>query len=636
MIVMFATRAGYAQSNSFTPHCDGSNDTTQFSAIIATIGANRGTIRLTADGPRCAIDNLTIPANVTLDNTDGIGIKVNTGQTLTALGPIVDPNGKQIFHNVLSEQGTVSLAGNVTLTKTYAAWFGAVGNGTTDNAAFILAAGNASINAGLPLYLPSGTYKVNSLLTFDGALKLQGDGESTVWDGSSITNVGGGLITIRGSVSATATTLSSNADYAATTLNVGSSKGFSGGDRVTIISSGEPFSQSDTNYKKGEQAIIASVGTGKIRIVEGLKESYLSAGKVTISKINTIVNPSIHGLKILGGGPAKRQHAVDVFYADRAQFSDVFIDHIEDAGISLEYCDNSYIENCHAANMFGTTNGVGYAFSLDLLTQNSAVRGCTTDNVSSGFSTGGYLPTWNCVCENNRFQNGTSLRAMIQTHINGTNIVVSNNVLNIGLIGIASSGRGMTVTGNTVVGMSWAGIYAHEDGGIRLQVLGNKVSSYRGIVIAPTSPLGEKASVVVSNNDLTGRPTVKVADGISCGAENATIASNRIRNHSPGMLINESRNSRITNNEIIDTRSVNQPFGIHLYTATTVSGIVVEGNRIYSDIKSETTYAIFIERGVEGTVITKNILKDVVGEYVHDLGTRTVVLDNTLGVNKQL
>lgn len=98
-----------AQQTTFIPSCTGVNDTSKFTSLISLIGANAGTIELPyKSGSRCAVNNLTIPANVTLDNVRGTGLKVNTGQTLTVLGPIQNPIGKQMFFG----PGSVDFTGN--------------------------------------------------------------------------------------------------------------------------------------------------------------------------------------------------------------------------------------------------------------------------------------------------------------------------------------------------------------------------------------------------------------------------------------------------------------------------------------------------------------------------------------------
>ncbi len=112
LILLFYVAVAGAQQTIFVPTCSGVNDTSRFTSIISTIGTNQGTIRLPYKaGSRCAVNSITIPSNITLDNTDGTGIKVNTGQTLIINGPRVNPPGKTLVYNVGLGQGSVVYGG---------------------------------------------------------------------------------------------------------------------------------------------------------------------------------------------------------------------------------------------------------------------------------------------------------------------------------------------------------------------------------------------------------------------------------------------------------------------------------------------------------------------------------------------
>src|SRR3982751_6747287 len=75
--------AAQAQQSTSFLNCAGTDDNIELERMRASIGTNVGTLKMTAkNGARCAVGNVTIPANITLDNTDGAGITVNAGQTL--------------------------------------------------------------------------------------------------------------------------------------------------------------------------------------------------------------------------------------------------------------------------------------------------------------------------------------------------------------------------------------------------------------------------------------------------------------------------------------------------------------------------------------------------------------------------
>ena len=102
--------------------CDGTtNDTQALTALLTTIGPTQASILFPSP---CLLSTVSIPANVTLDATSGGGIKVETGQKVTVLGPIL-PTLRQIFFNALPGQGTIDFTGGTALDKVYPEWWGA-------------------------------------------------------------------------------------------------------------------------------------------------------------------------------------------------------------------------------------------------------------------------------------------------------------------------------------------------------------------------------------------------------------------------------------------------------------------------------------------------------------------------------
>lgn len=106
-----------AQQITFTANCNGdaTHDTLWFTDAKTTVGAsNPATFRLPWKNGlvgQCKVNTLTLTINIVLDNTDGSGIFVVTGQTLTVAGPRVNPAGKVLFYNVAGGQGTVVTTG---------------------------------------------------------------------------------------------------------------------------------------------------------------------------------------------------------------------------------------------------------------------------------------------------------------------------------------------------------------------------------------------------------------------------------------------------------------------------------------------------------------------------------------------
>ncbi len=95
----------------FVPNCNGIDDTLEFTTLISGAAGNPRTIQIPYYddlNKRCKVTTMTVPAHITLDNTDGIGIAVDSPNVLTVSGPIVNPVGKTLFFGT----GTTSFADN--------------------------------------------------------------------------------------------------------------------------------------------------------------------------------------------------------------------------------------------------------------------------------------------------------------------------------------------------------------------------------------------------------------------------------------------------------------------------------------------------------------------------------------------
>lgn len=111
-----------------------------FAAMISAIGPTPTTFNI--HGNINVTANATVPSTLTLRFLNGGSLTLTTGVTLTIQGPIVADLVK-IFYNATAGQGTVSFTGNTKLTEDSPEWWGAVGDGATNDAAAIQAAINA-------------------------------------------------------------------------------------------------------------------------------------------------------------------------------------------------------------------------------------------------------------------------------------------------------------------------------------------------------------------------------------------------------------------------------------------------------------------------------------------------------------
>jgi parallel beta-helix repeat protein len=504
---------------------------------------------------------------------------------------------------------------------------GAIGNGVTDDTAAFQLAITSALATNTPIYVPSGTYVISTPLVAAGALKIFGDGASSILNCSSLAGATSAL-TIEGSLSATTTTMTAFPALNARTISVGSSAGFAYGDMIQITST-QPFSTQDPTYLKGELGFVQSVGSGTITLNAGLKDTYTS-GTVTVRKINAIENPIVADLKMIGAGAATGNYGVVVNYAKHPVCQNVHLIDFEDQAFAYSFCDSGSIANCKVENCSGIINGVGYAFGLDLLTQFSHVTDCFASNVSCGFSTGGLLPVWNCVVDSNSFYGGNSTRPLIQTHINGANIVISNNTVSSGQIGIGVFARGNVITGNNVSNQEQYGIYLIEEGVVNGQIVGNKTQDcFRGVGVGSYTG-SDTPNVLIQSNQLMNC----TANGISAGVDNVVISNNVMSNVSPGILFGGSSACTIENNEIIDVTNFSQAYGVYL--APSASGaefIYVKNNKIREvNVTGQIARGVIVEANCLNAYVTGNVfdMNIAAANYIDNSGVGTVIGGNVI------
>lgn len=135
---------------------DGStNDTVAINAAITAVGSAKSTI-IFPTGTYRIVSNLTIPNNITIWFMRGAMLSPDSGFTVTIVGTIRDT-----IERIFTGDGAVVISGVVK--EVYPQWWGAVGDGVTDNQPFFQHAVDC-LNAvsGGTIFVPRGTYMFNS------------------------------------------------------------------------------------------------------------------------------------------------------------------------------------------------------------------------------------------------------------------------------------------------------------------------------------------------------------------------------------------------------------------------------------------------------------------------------------------
>ena len=132
---------------------------------LTAIGGNQAALRIPAGTWRIGA-NLTIPANVTLKPERGAKLTIATGNTLTING-----NLEAGLYSIFSCTGTGKVVMGAEIAKV-PEWWGATGNGATDDTTAL----QAWAACGGNLYLPKKTYKTTAAITVPQFAIIDGQG----------------------------------------------------------------------------------------------------------------------------------------------------------------------------------------------------------------------------------------------------------------------------------------------------------------------------------------------------------------------------------------------------------------------------------------------------------------------------
>ncbi|MEW5803893.1 MAG: glycosyl hydrolase family 28-related protein [bacterium] len=163
---------------------------------ISSLGAQHRTIDINTTVTLTA--NATLPANLALEIGENGLIQLGN-YNLTILGDFDCPPNNQAFS--YTGTGRVSFQG-ACVTKVYPAWWGAKGDGTTDDTAAFNYALDAMNTEGSCLFVPKGYYRANIVLTVGTLYSKDLVGEETDSTILRTYTPGGYALTLKGSVEA--------------------------------------------------------------------------------------------------------------------------------------------------------------------------------------------------------------------------------------------------------------------------------------------------------------------------------------------------------------------------------------------------------------------------------------------------
>jgi hypothetical protein len=327
--------------------------------------------------------------------------------------------------------------------------FGAVGDGTTNDAAAFSAALTAVATTGQDIYVPAGTYKINSVLSTTGHLNMFGDGEKSVLDFSGITSGSSGI-----TVTGTATEIQVVSSASAGNLSVvfASAPSLVTGDVFFLFDDAVLWNSIRPYYYDGEWLECREVSGNTASTTSPLYSSY--SATVNAYKLNSKPKVSFRNLKLNGG--ANIFGLLKITFCDKPILENVILYNENYQGVEIDRCYRFMATNCVMYN-----KGTGTLDDYALIISNSQKGQITGGDYYArrhGITIGG----------------GSGTGAVTNRNIKISNLTISNDI-NSGVYSADMHGNMQDVVyqGCTIYqGGGWAGMDCGYDNCIIYSALG--------------------------------------------------------------------------------------------------------------------------------------------------------------------
>ncbi len=264
--------------------------------------------------------------------------------------------------------------------------YGAIGNGTTNNATAIAnAISSLGGNAGI-VYFPEGNYLVNSTLDLPSNVVLRGESPSK----TTLTfNLGGAtneLIRAAASAGASFVSISSGYTKGSNSIVVSNPASFNVGDYAEIRQANGSWDSKPASwaaYSVGQIVKITGKSGNTLTLSSALRITYTASLTPEISKITPVQNVGIESLKIYRSDTPSAGGGYNIYlsYAANCWIKDVESDRSNGTHIALEACTNIEITGCyiHHAIVYDGSGTRGYGITLfhhtgECLVENNVFR----------------------------------------------------------------------------------------------------------------------------------------------------------------------------------------------------------------------------------------------------------------------
>lgn len=380
---------------------------------------------------------ITLPAGCVLKFNGG---SVRNG-TIVGNNTTIDADIVPIFDGL-------SFSGTWVTSQIYPQWFGAIGDGVTDDTtSFIALKGFVNTLDGGCIYIPSGHYIINNRIVIKCNIKIIGEGSSSWLDFSGhVESKSYSDLVIEGAYAELDTTISSDVANGDTSIILNNADNISEGDILAILDDApgsfydEEYRGTEGNrptyfreyYKQGDYIEVDSVSENTIISKSTIHGNYKASGDIKIFKLSP-VSCIISGLHITSADTITYRGAKSLAlnFCKDISVSNIILEGTNEAHIGLSNVISANIESVlidYKSQSIGTNYGIVVGNSMDIVISNCRIR-VTRHSITCGGGSIIPIPCRNIQVNGGVYRgNGASDKASIDAHEN-TEYITINNVL---------------------------------------------------------------------------------------------------------------------------------------------------------------------------------------------------------------
>jgi len=541
----------------------------------------RGTYLISSD--------LTISSSVRFEPT--AKLSVPNGVVVTISGAVTASPEQQIFS--LSGTGKVILSANNIV---YPTWWGAAGDGSTDDAAkWAAAIGNNT----LPLVVDGlgKNYRIDSTINLRSNLTIR----NASFDFSAATS--NDELFVGYGTDGTAITISS-VSRGELSVTVSSASGLSVGDIVYIYSS-DAFG--DSGVESGEFARIRSISGTTVTLYGRLKDSYTTSPK--LYKPALVENIVIENIYMRGGGSAKDHEGILFYLARNVRVSNIMSEFFGERHLQFQRCLECSV--CGSAfNHSDPDTGLAYGITVVNGCERITISNSSFQDLRHGVAIGAnygvdrYITVTGCSITD-------CSDAGLDCHPQSQYVTFSGNTIGADSTqtsqdGITIQGSCVNCTGNVVMGFERAGIFLQDMGKKSVHMHGPHVIA--GNIVTMANGSGTAYGIAVENrrtakyfrvsivgntidvanvSDSTGIYIAAHADSPSASIYGIVVSGNTVYAARRSLMLYASTNRLITRVSItgntFETLDTSTYACIDIYSVTSsyIERVIITGNSIY-------------------------------------------------------